>query len=106
MAEIDVGRNEFSDEVLNSDIPVLVDFWASWCGPCKMLSPVISQIAELYEGKLKVCKVNVDESTDLAMEYHVESIPSVKIFKGGKIVSESLGFKPLPAMKQMIDEVI
>ncbi|HAW15297.1 MAG: thioredoxin [Clostridiales bacterium] len=106
MAEIDVGRNEFSDEVLNSDIPVLVDFWASWCGPCKMLSPVISQIAELYDGKLKVCKVNVDESTDLAMEYHVESIPSVKIFKGGKIVSESLGFKPLPAMKQMIDEVI
>ena len=106
MAEIDVGRNEFSDEVLNSDIPVLVDFWASWCGPCKMLSPVISQIAELYDGKLRVCKVNVDESTDLAMEYHVESIPSVKIFKGGKIVSESLGFKPLPAMKQMIDEVI
>ena len=106
MAEIDVGRNEFSDEVLNSDIPVLVDFWASWCGPCKMLSPVISQIAELYDGKLKVCKVNVDEATDLAMEYHVESIPSVKIFKDGKIVSESLGFKPLPAMKQMIDEVI
>ena len=106
MSEVIITKDNFEAEVLKSDIPVLVDFWASWCGPCKMLSPVISQIAELYDGKLKVCKVNVDENTDLAMEYHVESIPSVKIFKGGKIVSESLGFKPLPAMKQMIDEVI
>ncbi len=106
MAEINVSSENFEAEVLKSDIPVLVDFWAAWCGPCKMLGPVVSQIAEMYDGKIKVAKIDVDANTDLAMEYGVESIPSVKFFKGGEIVAESLGFKPLPQIKQMIDSNI
>ena len=94
MAEIVLTIDNFKTEVLESDIPVLVDFWAPWCGPGKMLGPVISQIAEEYEGKVKVGKVNVDDESELAMEYGIESIPSVLYFKGGEVVEQSLGFKP------------
>ena len=94
MAEITLTNDNFKTEVLESDIPVLVDFWAPWCGPCKMLGPVISQIAEEYDGKVKVGKVNVDEEDELAAEYSVQSIPTVLLFKGGEVVEQSLGFKP------------
>lgn len=94
MAEITLTNDNFKTEVLESDIPVLVDFWAPWCGPCKMLGPVIEQLAEEYEGKVKVGKVNVDDEAELAMEYGIESIPSVLYFKGGEVVTQSLGFKP------------
>jgi len=106
MAEIIVNADNFEAEVLNSDIPVLVDFWAGWCGPCKMLGPVVSQIAEMYEGKIKVAKIDVDENTALAMEYGIESIPAVKLFKSGEVAADSLGFKPLPQLKQWIDSNI
>ena len=94
MAEITLTNDNFKTEVLESDIPVLVDFWAPWCGPCKMLGPVIEQLAEEYEGKVKVGKVNVDDEGELAMEYGIESIPSVLYFKDGEVVEQSLGFKP------------
>lgn len=106
MAVIEINQNNFDEEVKNSDIPVLVDFWAPWCGPCKMLGPVIDQLSEQYAGKVKFCKCNVDDNTDLAMSFGVASIPAVKIFKGGEILVESMGFKPLPAMQQFIDSAL
>lgn len=102
MAEIVLTIDNFKTEVLESDIPVLVDFWAPWCGPCKMLGPVISQIAEEYEGKVKVGKVNVDEEDELAAEYGVQSIPTVLYFKGGEVVDQSLGFKPKAFFEDLI----
>ena len=106
MAEIILNADNFEDEVLYSDIPVLVDFWADWCGPCKMLDPVISAIAEKYDGKLKVGKLNVDESMSLAEEYFISSIPAVKFFKGGEVVDESIGFVPQQKLEEIIEKLI
>lgn len=94
MAEVVLTKENFQAEVLNSDIPVLVDFWASWCGPCMMLSPVIAELAEELEGKIKVGKVNVDEQNELAMQYRVASIPTLLLFKNGELVKSSVGFMP------------
>ncbi len=98
MAEIVLTKNNFQAEVLNSDIPVLVDFWASWCGPCMMLSPVISEIAKEFDGKIKVGKVNVDEQNELAFMYQVASIPTLLLFKNGQLANTSVGFMPKDAL--------
>lgn len=92
MAEIILTKENFEAEVLNSNIPVLVDFWASWCGPCMMLSPVISELAEEFESKLKVGKVNVDEQNELAMQYRIASIPTLLLFANGQLTKTSVGF--------------
>ena len=102
MAEIVLTSDNFETEVIASDIPVLVDFWAPWCGPCKMLGPVISELAEEYEGKVKVGKVNVDEEDELAAQYGIQSIPTVLLFKGGEVVEQSLGFKPKAFFEDLI----
>jgi len=94
MPEIIVDEKNFEREVLNSNLPVLVDFWAPWCGPCKVLGPIVSEIAKEYEGKLKVAKVNVDENNQLAMKYNVMSIPTLKFFKNGKLLGEMIGAAP------------
>ena len=104
MSEIILNENNFDNEVLKSDIPVLVDFWASWCGPCKMLSPIIAQLADEYAGKVKVCKVNVDEQPALANRYQIQSIPTMYFFKNGQIVDKSIGFKPKNAIIAMIEK--
>lgn len=91
MAEIKITKDNFEHEVLASDIPVLVDFWAPWCGPCQMLSPIIEEVAALYEGKVKVGKINVDEEGELAMTFRVMSIPTLMVFKGGQPVSTTVG---------------
>lgn len=94
MAEVILTKENFEAEVMKSEIPVLVDFWASWCGPCMMLSPVIAEIAEEFAGKIKVGKVNVDEQNELAMQYRVASIPTLLLFKNGEIAKTSVGFMP------------
>ncbi len=94
MAEIKLTDQNFEEEVLKSDIPVLVDFWAEWCGPCRMLAPAIAEIAEEYEGKVKVGKLNVDEEPVIAMQYRISSIPAVFCFEGGEVTGKSIGFVP------------
>jgi len=96
---------EFEAEVLNSETPVLVDFWASWCGPCKSMLPIVEELATEYEGKVKVVKLNIDESTETAGKYNVMSIPTFMIFKGGEPVTTLVGVKSKEDMKKEMDEV-
>ena len=102
MAEITLTKNNFEEEVLKSEVPVLVDFWASWCGPCRMLAPVIAEIAE-ERNDIKVGKVNVDEEPELAMKYRIEAIPTVFAFKNGAAVAKSLGYKAKADLLKMFD---
>ena len=94
MAEIQLKKDTFEKEVLQADIPVLVDFWATWCGPCTMLAPTVAEIAEEYAGKVKVCKVNVDEEPELAVKYGISSIPALMLFQGGQLVKSLVGLRP------------
>ena len=91
MAALNVTGKDFEVEVLKSDLPVLVDFWAEWCGPCRMVGPIVDEIAEELQGKLKVVKVNVDDAQDLAGNYQVMSIPTLLLFKGGEPVEQIVG---------------
>ena len=101
MSVMTITKNNFETEVLKSEKPVLVDFWASWCGPCKMLSPIVDQLAE-ENPQIKVGKINVDEEQELAMQFQVMSIPTLYLFKDGKVVSSSVGVKPKQALEAMI----
>ena len=102
MAELILTNENFDTEVLNAEQPVLVDFWATWCGPCRMLAPVIEELAEEYAGRVKVGKVNVDEQSQLAIRYNVSVIPTVLLFKDGKVVETSVGVKPKSAFEELL----
>lgn len=102
MSEIKLTTANFNNEVIESDIPVLVDFWATWCGPCRMLGPVIEELAEEYEGKVKVGKVNVDEEPALATKFDISSIPTVMLFKSGKVTETVVGYRPKEDFKAIL----
>ena len=103
MAELNITSLNFENEVLNSDKPVLLDFYADWCGPCKMLAPVLHEIAEEITGAFKVGKVNVDEQMELAMRFQVSSIPMLVVFKDGKAVAKSVGYRPKAEITAMVE---
>ncbi|HJP81907.1 MAG TPA: thioredoxin [Fimbriimonadaceae bacterium] len=105
-SNLGVSGAEFSEKVLQSDVPVLVDFWAEWCGPCKAIGPSIEQIATEFEGRAKVFKVDVDSNTDLANEFGVMSIPAVFVFKGGKVVDQHVGMAAKETYANMLSRAL
>ena len=102
----DYSTNDFKSEVVESDTPVLVDFWAEWCGPCKVIAPVVEELAKDYEGKVKFGKVNVDDHNMVASEYGVRSIPTLLIFKNGAVVNQIVGAVPKDKITAILDTVI
>ncbi len=103
---IEITTENFENEVLKADVPVLVDFWAVWCGPCKMVSPIIDELADDFEGRAKVGKVNVDEQMELAEKFKVMTIPTVMVFKNGEMVEKSVGAKAKADFAQMLENNI
>ena len=104
--EITITKMNFEAEALKSDKPILVDFWAPWCGPCRMLAPVLAEVAAEKGDKIKVGKVNVDENPELAAQYGISGIPAVLLFKNGQVAGTSVGFKPKPELEAFIETYV
>jgi len=102
MAEITITSANFDEEVLHSDLPVMLDFWATWCGPCRMLAPAVAQIAEEQAGKVKVGKVNVDDEQELAIRFGIQSIPTILVIDKGEIITKSIGFVPKASLEALL----
>ncbi|MCL6422259.1 MULTISPECIES: thioredoxin [Micrococcales] len=103
---ITVDTQTFDEVVLQSEVPVLVDFWAAWCGPCRAIAPVLDQISAEQDGKLLIAKLNVDENPDIASRYNISSIPAMKVFDKGEIVREIIGAMPKPQIEQRLEGII
>ena len=99
-----ITDDSYQKEVLESEIPVVIDFWATWCGPCKMIAPIIEEMANEFEGKAKICKVDVDNNQNIAMQLGIRSIPTVMIFKGGKLVDTIIGAVPKAKIVNRLNE--
>lgn len=100
--EVTLTEKNFDAEVMQADVPVLVDFWAPWCGPCRMLAPAVEQIAEEYAGRAKVCKVNVDDEPALARRFGIASIPTVLVFKNGQLTDQVVGLRPKAELEALL----
>jgi len=103
---IEVTEETFEQEVINSKVPTVVDFWAVWCGPCKVIAPYMEEFASKYDGKVKVAKVNVDNSPNIAVKYGIRSIPTVIFFKDGKMVDQIIGNSPKSQFQERIDKLV
>lgn len=103
---IELTDGTFDDTVHNSDVPVLVDFWAAWCGPCKMMAPIVEEVADEYAGKAKICKLNTDDARDSAMEFNISAIPTVILFKGGQIEKKWVGLTSKKEITAAIEELL
>ncbi|MCF7795172.1 thioredoxin [Patescibacteria group bacterium] len=103
---LDLSKDTFESEVINSDIPVLVDFWAPWCMPCKMMAPVLDELADEMEGKVKIAKLNTEESEnqEYAAKYQIQSIPNMKLFKNGEVIADFVGLRPKEALQEEIEK--
>ena len=99
---IEITKENFENEVLKSEVPVIVDFWATWCAPCRMLAPILAEIDDEYKGKIKVGKINIDDEQVLAMEHNIVSIPTVLLFKNGEIAATSVGFSTKDELKKIL----
>lgn len=106
MSEIQLSDASFDGEVVKSSQPVMVDFWAPWCGPCRMLSPLVEELSKEYDGKIKVGKVNTDDNAQVATKYRISSIPTLLFFKGGKVVDQLVGVHPKPEIKKRLDALL
>ena len=103
---IHIGSEEAFDKLITGDVPVLVDFWATWCGPCRMIAPIVEEIANAYAGKAIVAKVDVDEQGELAQRYRVMNIPTLMLFKQGQLVDKAIGARPKAALEQMLNKAL
>ena len=103
---IHIGSEEAFDKLITGDVPVLVDFWATWCGPCRMIAPIVEEIANEYAGKVLVAKVDVDEMGELAQRYRIMNIPTLMLFKQGQLVDKAIGARPKAALEQMLNKAL
>lgn len=104
--EVVVTKTNFNDEVIGSKVPVVADFWAEWCGPCKMIAPVLKDLASAYKDKLKVAKIDVDQEPELASQFNIVSIPTLLFFNKGELVKQQVGTLPRPALEKIIKDII